>query len=114
MPYRLLLYQVEVWRYWLGQQEKASTQRKSFRLPGSIKPITNFIHVAKGGAAMSLEQTLDSMLRKAKKEGRTEGKAEGKTEVAQKLLAMGLDASAIAAATGFSPEEVKRLGEKLP
>lgn len=232
MPYRLLLYQVEVWRYWLEQQPKAAARSKSFRLPpiipivlyngkrswtasrrfrqviarenlfgshlidfeyilldvvrykeqdllelantigsvfmleqakdrtdlqnrlsqlmgvikqlpednrerlftwmdgilakrmpGSRKSIANFIFENKGGTAMSLEQTLDSMFRKARKEarmeglaegrakGRAEGKTQGKTEVTRKLLEMGLDPEAIAAATGFTPEEVKKLGK---
>lgn len=33
MPYRLLLYQVEIWRYWMQQQEKKLTAQKMFRLP---------------------------------------------------------------------------------
>ncbi|WP_163859519.1 Rpn family recombination-promoting nuclease/putative transposase [Paenibacillus elgii] len=38
MPYRLLLYQVEIWRYLLKDEKKARTNRKSFRLP-PIVPI---------------------------------------------------------------------------
>src|SRR5690606_10392381 len=37
MPYRLLLYQVEIWRYLL-KDEKTRTTKKSFRLP-PIVPI---------------------------------------------------------------------------
>jgi predicted transposase YdaD len=33
MPYRLLLYQVEIWRYWLQNEEEALSNRKSFQLP---------------------------------------------------------------------------------
>lgn len=36
MPYRLLLYQVEVWRYWLQNEEEALSNRKSFQLPPII------------------------------------------------------------------------------
>ncbi|MFD0715950.1 Rpn family recombination-promoting nuclease/putative transposase [Paenibacillus sp. GCM10027626] len=38
MPYRLLLYQAEIWRYLLKDDLKARTNRKSFRLP-PIVPI---------------------------------------------------------------------------
>lgn len=38
MPYRLLLYQVEIWRYMLKDEKKARTRQKSFRLP-PIVPI---------------------------------------------------------------------------
>ncbi|MBU5445226.1 Rpn family recombination-promoting nuclease/putative transposase [Paenibacillus sp. MSJ-34] len=38
MPYRLLLYQVEIWRYLLNDEKKARANRKSFRLP-PIVPI---------------------------------------------------------------------------
>jgi predicted transposase YdaD len=38
MPYRLLLYQVEIWRYLLTDEKKARTRKKSFRLP-PIVPI---------------------------------------------------------------------------
>ncbi|MDF2670670.1 MAG: hypothetical protein K0R67_2976, partial [Paenibacillus sp.] len=38
MPYRLLLYQVEIWRYLLQNQEKDKAKRKDFRLP-AIVPI---------------------------------------------------------------------------
>ncbi len=36
MPYRLLLYQVEIWRYLLQNEDKAKTRQKSFRLPAII------------------------------------------------------------------------------
>lgn len=36
MPYRLLLYQVEIWRYWLQNEEEALSNRKSFQLPPII------------------------------------------------------------------------------
>lgn len=36
MPYRLLLYQVEIWRYWLQNEEEALFNRKSFQLPPII------------------------------------------------------------------------------
>lgn len=38
MAYRLLLYQVEVWRFWMSKQEEKKTKQKSFRLP-PIVPI---------------------------------------------------------------------------
>lgn len=38
MPYRLLLYQVEIWRYWLSNQVDGMKNRKSFSLP-PIVPI---------------------------------------------------------------------------
>lgn len=38
MPYRLLLYQVEIWRYLLNDDKQARANRKTFRLP-PIVPI---------------------------------------------------------------------------
>lgn len=38
MPYRLLLYQIEIWRYLLKDKKKKETGKKSFRLP-PIVPI---------------------------------------------------------------------------
>lgn len=36
MPYRLLLYQVEIWRYLLQNEEDARSNRKTFQLPPII------------------------------------------------------------------------------
>lgn len=36
MPYRLLLYQVEIWRYLLQNEEEALSNRKTFQLPPII------------------------------------------------------------------------------
>jgi hypothetical protein len=36
MPYRLLLYQVEIWRYLLQNEEDALSNRKTFQLPPII------------------------------------------------------------------------------
>ncbi|MFD2114555.1 Rpn family recombination-promoting nuclease/putative transposase [Paenibacillus yanchengensis] len=38
MPYRLLLYQVEIWRYLLHHNDELATNRKTFQLP-AIVPI---------------------------------------------------------------------------
>jgi hypothetical protein len=38
MPYRLLLYQVEIWRDFVGNIPKSNLRRKSFHLP-AIVPI---------------------------------------------------------------------------
>lgn len=38
MPYRLLIYQVEIWRYLMKEQDKKKVAGKSFRLP-PIVPI---------------------------------------------------------------------------
>ncbi|XID90333.1 Rpn family recombination-promoting nuclease/putative transposase [Paenibacillaceae bacterium WGS1546] len=218
MPYRLLLYQVEIWRYLLKDEKKARTNRKAFRLPpivpivlyngkqrwtaerqfrkllgneelfgselldfeyllidvaryteeellslsntiGSVflldqtedqeqlldrlgklmhtiqhlpedsqqkfiswmanvwkqqlpkgeSHIEELVKNVKGGAAiMGLEQTL----KKIRREGKHEGKIEGKEEVAKRMIDLGVDASIIAAATGFSPDKIDQLREK--
>jgi predicted transposase/invertase (TIGR01784 family) len=66
---------------------------------------------------MGLEQTLDAMVRKAKREGKTagklEGKLEGKEEVAKRMIAMGMETEFISKATDFSLEQIERLRDSF-
>ncbi|WP_232229072.1 Rpn family recombination-promoting nuclease/putative transposase [Paenibacillus zanthoxyli] len=50
MPYRLLLYQVEIWRYLLQNEEDALSNRKTFQLP-PIVPIVLYNGTQKWSAA---------------------------------------------------------------
>jgi predicted transposase/invertase (TIGR01784 family) len=62
---------------------------------------------------MGLEQTLDAMVRKAKREGKTAGKLEGKEEVAKRMIAMGMETEFISKATDFSLEQIERLRDSF-
>ncbi|MFL1673479.1 Rpn family recombination-promoting nuclease/putative transposase [Paenibacillus dendritiformis] len=214
MPYRLLLYQVEIWRYLLKDEKKGQTNRKNFRLPpvvpivlyngkqrwtvnrqfrkllnneemfgpelldfeyllidvaryteeellslsntiGSVflldqtedqaqllerlgklmhtiqqlpeesqqkfvawmanillqklpedeAHIQEFVQSVKGDVSvMGLEKILNDIERK--------GEQKAKEEVAKRMIDLGLDASVIAAATGFSPDKIEALREK--
>ncbi|KJR48046.1 Signal transduction histidine kinase [Desulfosporosinus sp. I2] len=50
-------------------------------------------------------------LREAIQKGQVEGRTEGKEEVAKNLLAMGMEISKVAKATGMTEDEVKVLNE---
>ncbi|WP_028559221.1 hypothetical protein [Paenibacillus pinihumi] len=66
---------------------------------------------------MGLEKTLNAIERKGIIEGKREGKQEGiiegkeqeKREIARRLIAMGMGTSAIAAATGYTLDQVEHL-----
>ncbi|MFD3274305.1 hypothetical protein ACE3MS_29855 [Paenibacillus dendritiformis] len=57
---------------------------------------------------MGLEKILNDIERK----GIREGEQKAKEEVAKRMIDLGLDASVIAAATGFSPDKIDKLREK--
>ncbi|GAC40913.1 Rpn family recombination-promoting nuclease/putative transposase [Paenibacillus popilliae] len=57
MPYRLLLYQVEIWRYLLQNEQDASSNRKSFQLPPII-PIVLYNGKQKWTASRQLRELL--------------------------------------------------------
>lgn len=57
MPYRLLLYQVEIWRYLLESNTKAMENRKTFQLP-PIVPIVLYNGEAKWTASRQFRQLL--------------------------------------------------------
>ncbi|MNW46515.1 putative transposase [compost metagenome] len=57
MPYRLLLYQVEIWRYLLQNEEDALSNRKTFQLP-PIVPIVLY----NGKQKWSAEQEFRKLL----------------------------------------------------
>lgn len=59
MPYRLLLYQVEIWRYWLQNEEEALSNRKSFQLPPII-PIVLYNGKKKWTAERQFRKLLSS------------------------------------------------------
>lgn len=75
------------------------------KLPEDEPRIQEFIQNVKGDVSvMGLEKVLDNIKR--------EGKREGKEEVAKRMIDLGVDASVIAAATGFSPDKIDQLREK--
>ncbi|MBD2846088.1 hypothetical protein IDH44_12860 [Paenibacillus sp. IB182496] len=55
---------------------------------------------------MGFEKVLDDIKR--------EGKLEGKREIAKRMIDLEIDSTLIAAATGFTPEEVEELRNRLP
>lgn len=57
MPYRLLLYQVEIWRYLLENRPEGMANRKSFQLP-PIVPIVLYNGKAKWTAKRQFRQLL--------------------------------------------------------
>ncbi|CAH8715522.1 Rpn family recombination-promoting nuclease/putative transposase [Paenibacillus thiaminolyticus] len=57
MPYRLLLYQVEIWRYLMKDQEKAKGKPKTFRLP-PIVPIVLYNGKRRWTASRQFRQLL--------------------------------------------------------
>ncbi|GIP30864.1 MULTISPECIES: Rpn family recombination-promoting nuclease/putative transposase [Paenibacillaceae] len=59
MPYRLLLYQVEIWRYLLNDEKKAQANRKSFRLP-PIVPIVLYNGKQRWTAHRQFRKLLDN------------------------------------------------------
>ena len=62
-------------------------------------------------AELRLREAIQKGQVEGRTEGRTEGKAEGKAEVAKNLLAMGMEISKVAKATGMTEDEVKVLNE---
>jgi len=95
------------------------------QLPEGTTYIEELVKNVKGGAAiMGLEQTLKKIIKEeryvaktegkieGKIEGKEEGKIEGKEEVARRMIDLGVDASVIVAATGFSPDKIDQLREK--
>lgn len=60
-------------------------------------------------AELRTQEAVQKGMAEGKAIGIAEGKAKGKAEVAKNLLAMGMDISKIAKATGLSEEEVKKL-----
>jgi predicted transposase/invertase (TIGR01784 family) len=60
MPYRLLLYQMEVWEYWLKNHvKKKERKRKSFRLP-AIVPMVLYNGKAKWTASRQFRKLLSN------------------------------------------------------
>lgn len=57
MPYRLLLYQVEIWRYLLQNEEDALSNRKTFQLP-PIVPIVLYNGKQKWTAELEFRKLL--------------------------------------------------------
>lgn len=57
MPYRLLLYQVEIWRYLLQNEEDALSNRKTFQLP-PIVPIVLYNGKQKWSAELEFRKLL--------------------------------------------------------
>lgn len=57
MSYRLLLYQTEIWRYWLNNQAEGMNNRRGFSLP-PIVPIVLYNGKRKWSAASSFRQLL--------------------------------------------------------
>jgi len=57
MPYRLLLYQIEIWRYLLSNEDKALSNRKLFQLP-PIVPIVLYNGKRKWTAHRQFRQLL--------------------------------------------------------
>ncbi|MFD3272931.1 Rpn family recombination-promoting nuclease/putative transposase [Paenibacillus dendritiformis] len=57
MPYRLLLYQVEIWRYLMKDQEKTKGKPKAFRLP-PIVPIVLYNGKRRWTASRQFRQLL--------------------------------------------------------
>lgn len=57
MPYRLLLYQVEIWRYLLQNEEDALLNRKTFQLP-PIVPIVLYNGKQKWSAELEFRKLL--------------------------------------------------------
>ncbi|PAK53048.1 Rpn family recombination-promoting nuclease/putative transposase [Paenibacillus sp. 7541] len=58
MPYRLLLYQVEIWRYLLNDDKQAGANRKTFRLP-PIVPIVLYNGKKRWGAERQFRKLLN-------------------------------------------------------
>lgn len=86
------------------------------KLPENEPHLQEFIQNVKGDVSvMGLEKILDDIERKGKREGKREGEREGeqkaKEEVA-KRIDLGVEASIIAAATGFSPEKIEQMRER--
>ncbi|WP_120461568.1 hypothetical protein [Paenibacillus aceti] len=83
------------------------------QLPEGETHIEELVKNVKGGTAiMGLEQTLRKIRKEERHEGKIKGKIEGKEEVAKRMIDLGLEASVIAAATGFSPEKIDQLREQ--
>lgn len=59
MPYRLLLYQVEIWRYLLQNEEDALLNRKTFQLP-PIVPIVLYNGKQKWSAELEFRKLLSN------------------------------------------------------
>lgn len=59
MPYRLLLYQVEIWRYLLDNKSKGLENRKTFQLP-PIVPIVLYNGSAEWTASRQFRQLLSN------------------------------------------------------
>ncbi|MDU5143724.1 MAG: hypothetical protein E6230_16235 [Paenibacillus dendritiformis] len=79
------------------------------KLPENEAHIQEFVQSVKGDiSVMGLEKILNDIERKRIREG--EQKA--KEEVAKRMIDLGLEASVIAAATGFSPDKIEALREK--
>ncbi|WP_407053692.1 RpnC/YadD family protein [Paenibacillus dendritiformis] len=79
------------------------------KLPENEAHIQEFVQSVKGDVSvMGLEKILNDIERK----GIREGEQKAKEEVAKRMIDLGLDASVIAAATGFSPDKIEALREK--
>lgn len=75
------------------------------KLPENEAHIQEFVQSVKGDVSvMGLEKILNDIERK--------GEQKAKEEVAKRMIDLGLDASVIAAATGFSPDKIDKLREK--
>ncbi|MFD3274304.1 Rpn family recombination-promoting nuclease/putative transposase [Paenibacillus dendritiformis] len=75
------------------------------KLPENEAHIHEFVQSVKGDVSvMGLEKILNDIERK--------GEQKAKEEVAKRMIDLGLDASVIAAATGFSPDKIDKLREK--
>jgi hypothetical protein len=59
MPYRLLLYMVEIWRDVLRNTDKKEAERKEFRLP-VIVPLVLFNGAGNWTACRSYKETLNA------------------------------------------------------
>lgn len=76
------------------------------QLPEGESHIEELVKNVKGGATiMGLEQTLKKM----RIEERREGEQTAKVEIAKRMIDLGLDAAVIAAATGFSYEQIEQM-----
>ncbi|WP_240765086.1 Rpn family recombination-promoting nuclease/putative transposase [Paenibacillus dendritiformis] len=79
------------------------------KLPENEAHIQEFVQSVKGDVSVrGLEKILNDIERK----GIREGEQKAKEEVAKRMIDLGLDASVIAAATGFSPDKIEALREK--
>lgn len=78
------------------------------KLPEDEPSLQQLIQNVKGDALfMGLEKILDDIERREQNKGEQIGELKGKEDVAKQLIRMGMDASSIALATGFSVQTIE-------